>query len=864
MSDLRSLADNLFPSYDKIIIAGDFNLPNISWTDSNHTSIGTLGQNFCDILDDYFMAQLCLIPTRESNILDLLITNQPEQVSILDICDPTELGMKTDHKVTRFTFSKASNTIMSNKRLVYDYKSGNFDDLRKRLIDMDICSLMTINGTDSSIDDDWSIWKNGVLTAVHEFIPTKHVNPRRSPPWISPTILHQIREKVITRKRYLRRGTDYLKEKFSRLRAQVKKAIKESRESFFQSLGTTLKINPKRFWSIFKIKSNSSSVPNSVSRICANNPESRLQASTPHNIASMFNEYFHSVYASDLEQPSLTQPVSSSPISSISSIELTEEEVCHALQNLDPSKAHGPDGLPSRILKECAHQLAPSLHYLFTKSLKISQVPAEWKLANIIPIHKKGNKNHVENYRPISLLSIVSKTLERCVLNHISHHIQSNIHSAQFGFVSGRSCATQLLSILNIIGKNLDKGLQTDVVFMDIAKAFDTVDHSKMLQKLREFGFSGSVLLWLKNYLSGRFQRVTVHGATSQSLPITSGVPQGSLLSPFLFSVYINDLPNHLSSSTGVGLFADDTKLYKAVQNPSDALILQEDIQHLQCWSEENRLRFNISKCKVLSITRKSSPLITSYSLDGQQLTLSNLEIDLSVIMNSNLTWINQVNRVRSKANQMLGFIRRSTIEMHDVGARKYLYLQLVRNNFAYASQVWSPQTIKLIEDIEKVQRRATKYILNLGFITNVPYTTRLLQLDLLPLTFWHEYLDLVLLYKIINGYTYIDNSARPTMAGSGITRSESNENVIKFSIPFANTVTFQTSYFIRACKTWNTLSCDLRHRDIGLNTFKSKLKTYYKHALSKVYNCDDPRTWKSICVKCRRARSLDGVLRCC
>jgi hypothetical protein len=159
------MADNLFPNYNKIIIAGDFNLPNISWTDSNHTSTGTLGQNFCDILDDYFMSQLCLIPTRESNILDLIITNQPEQISILDICDPTELGMKTGHKVTRFTFSKASNNILSNKRLVYDYKSGNFDDLRKRLIDMDICSLMTNNGTDSSIDDDWSIWKNGVLTA---------------------------------------------------------------------------------------------------------------------------------------------------------------------------------------------------------------------------------------------------------------------------------------------------------------------------------------------------------------------------------------------------------------------------------------------------------------------------------------------------------------------------------------------------------------------------------------------------------------------------------------------------------------------------------------------------------------------------
>ena len=190
-------------------------------------------------------------------------------------------------------------------------------------------------------------------------------------------------------------------------------------------------------------------------------------------------------------------------------------------------------------------------------------------------------------------------------------------------------------------------------------------------------------------------QRVTVHGATSQSLPITFDVPQGSLLSPFL-SIYINDLSYHLSSSTGVGLFGDDTKLYKAVQNPSDALVLQDDIQSLQSWSEENRLRFNISKRKVLSITRKSSPLIPSFTLDGKQLTLSNTEMELGVVLNSNQTWVNQINSVRYKANKMLGFVRRSTKEIHDVRARKSLC-----NNFAYASQVWSPQTIQLIENIE-------------------------------------------------------------------------------------------------------------------------------------------------------------------
>ena len=178
MSDLRSIADNLFPNYDKIIITGDFNLPNISWTSTTHTSTGLLGQNFCDILDDYFMTQLCLTPTRESNILDLLITNQPEQISSLDICDLTEIGMTTDHKVIRFTCCKTFNTITSNKRLVYDYKRGrNFDDLRKRLLDMDICHLMTNNGTDTTIDDDWSIWKSKCVDSCKRIYPHETCKP---------------------------------------------------------------------------------------------------------------------------------------------------------------------------------------------------------------------------------------------------------------------------------------------------------------------------------------------------------------------------------------------------------------------------------------------------------------------------------------------------------------------------------------------------------------------------------------------------------------------------------------------------------------------------------------------------------------
>ena len=256
---------------------------------------------------------------------------------------------------------------------------------------MDIYYLVINNRAVTTIDDKWSIWKNSVLTAVKEFIPTKHVNPRRLRPWITLNIIHLTRKKVITRKRCL-----------SRSRTQVKKAIEESRESFFHSLGSILRNNSKRFWSIFKIKSNSRRVPNLVSTSVIAILKVDHMLTRYIVLHRCFNEYFHSVQTSAKEEssstPRSTQPASFSPLSSISSINLSIQEVCHALQNIDSSKAHGLGGLPSRILKECAHQLPPSLYYLFTKSLKIPEIPVEWKLANIITIYKKGTKNHVKNF----------------------------------------------------------------------------------------------------------------------------------------------------------------------------------------------------------------------------------------------------------------------------------------------------------------------------------------------------------------------------------------------------------------------------------------------------------------------------------
>ena len=229
------------------------------------------------------------------------------------------------------------------------------------------------------------------------------------------------------------------------------------------------------------------------------------------------------------------------------------------------------------LLRETADNIAVSLKKLFNKSLQHGIIPDEWRVANVVPVYKKGRKDCVENYRPISLLPLVSKVLERCVLARVRVHLYHFISPAQHGFLPGRSCATQLLTVLNQIGEHLDTGKQTDVIYLDMSKAFDKVCHLLLLRKLKQCNVSGRLLDWFNAYLTNRRQRVTVSGATSTEVLVSSGVPQGSLLGPLLFLMFVNNLPDRCSSSN-VPCFADDTKIYKLIESVDDSKALQSDL----------------------------------------------------------------------------------------------------------------------------------------------------------------------------------------------------------------------------------------------------------------------------------------------
>jgi hypothetical protein len=392
----------------------------------------------------------------------------------------------------------------------------------------------------------------------------------------------------------------------------------------------------------------------------------------------------------------------------------------------------------------------------------------------------------------------------------------------QYGFISGRSTSLQLLNVLDKWSEAVDNGKSVDVIYMDYMQAFDTVPHKRLMNKLKAYGIKEPVYSWTKNFLQDRFQQVTVNSEHSPWSNVTSGIPQGSVLGPLLFVIFINDLPNLVDSD--VYLFADDTKIFNIISDVKDTYQLQADLNKLSNWSDTWLLKFHPDKCKHMHIGKPGPKPDQTYTLKSKTLQKVNEEKDIGVIIDSELNFDKHISEKVNKANSMFALLRR-TFQFLDQSTFVPLYKTLVRTHLEFASSVWHPYKVKHLDMIENVQRRATKQIPGLK---NLTYAERLKKLKLPTLSFRRIRGDMIELYKILNGK--YDRQAAPFIKlwKDMSIRTGVRGNSLKLYPQRARTELRKNSFAIRVAKTWNNLPESIVTAPT-VNTFKNRLDKHWR-----------------------------------
>lgn len=500
-------------------------------------------------------------------------------------------------------------------------------------------------------------------------------------------------------------------------------------------------------------------------------------------------------------------------------IEITEEMVRKKLKALNQNKSPGPDGIHPRILKELSQELILPLTLMFQKSITAGKLPTAWKDGHIIPIFKKGNKHKVENYRPVCLTAICCKILESIIRDKIMDHLvkYNLITSKQHGFLIGRSTLTQLIETLEEWTTMLDQNNNLDVLYCDFKKAFDSVPHQRLMKKVKSFGIEGNVAGWINDFITGRRQRVCINNSKSSWVNVTSGVPQGSVLGPLLFVLFINDLPGVIDCLAM--LYADDTKIYQAVNNSKDAEIFQENIRLLWNWSIEWQLHFHPDKCHILHLG-KSNMNHHYYMGAGDTTPHTHLkstkeEKDLGVLVDDQLKFSSHCDKIVNTANKLLGIMRRGFTYLSKT-TFSLIYKGIIRPIVEYASTVYSPILMKDVNKLESIQRRATKMVVGMA---EKSYEERLKYLNLPTLRYRRLRGDMINVYKYLHGFYWVDAEKLLPLCKDTRTRGH------QYKLQSINCNTRSRLHFFtqRIVNKWNNLS-NKTVTATSVNSFKNRI----------------------------------------
>lgn len=820
---------NTLPVNDssEVIIVGDFNLPNVNWKSGcveapdNTTDRNLRNQmNYLDFfirkglswhIKDTITRRRLVNDYLQESILDQLLTTNMSMIVSIKTLAP--LG-RSDHVVIEsiLQINNDANYISSRKR--------NWSKCdRSKVKSMGENTNWFFNGEEDDIEgmwDDLCSKINVIIDTCTPIITNKTVNgiEFRKMPWECSKLKRLRKEKNRSWKEFENQPTtinfkyamDYqqsfeftegvLKRNYER---KLAKNIKTNSKGFFSYVRSKRKVN-ERLGSLIDTSTNT-------------------KTTTPKETADLLAEYFASVFKEEPQGPLRKECYGTvSGMSQIGNIQVNDQDVFLLLNDLNIYKSHGPDEIHPSILKElCGNRLFTSaVTKLYKCCAKYGKIPETWKQAVVIPLFKKGSKLNVNNYRPVSLTCILCKVYEKLLRKHILQHVSEQVSSSQHGFVQGKSCLSNLLETVEAVANYLDSGRDADIVYLDFCKAFDSVPHSRLLVKLQSFGITGNTLAIIKDFLSNRWMTIKVGDSYSERKRVVSGVPQGSVIGPLLFVLFINDLPDSVKSFAR--LYADDLKL---VGDANSSEILENDLKSLSIWESDWGMNFNPEKCSVIHIG-KDNPR-KDYYFNGNVLNTVENEKDLGVLLTESFTWNEQIQECIGKAKQMTSWILRNILS-RDADVLLPIYKSLIRPHLEYCVQVWAPRprhgNWRIIMELENCQRKFTKVIK--GF-EQLSYKERIEKLGLTTLLERRTRGDLIEMFKIRNNYvSYGQDMFQTGRSGRRLLLQ-----------PQANTTLYQDLFKCRSVAYWNRLPLSVRTAS-SVTNFKILLDKHKDEAMSR------------------------------
>jgi hypothetical protein len=840
MENLQSyLDDRLDIKHHDVYITGDFNFPNINWNSmSVERSLGSGASSSAQVLlsfmDRNFFTQVVNTPTRNNNILDIVLTNTPRYISdvhsnITKLSDHNlvKIDLGFDCRNVDYCQSKKDPGPFSFYSL--DLREGDYEGMNMHMRNIN-WNLLYEMCCDDNGESFMELLRLTMLQLSLIYCPAKKppstLKPKKNR---NKDLLYRKRRKIKGRLRSIELHQpnsptiQKLKDELSLLHYDIRDAIKDELHRKEQKAVAALKTNPQYFFSYAKrhskLKSNVGPLRN----------ENGTLTHDPKAMAAILQKQYTAVF-SDPKNPTIKDTTEDlpPPRCTLTDISFTENDIMMAIDEIDSHAATSHECIPAKVIKACKENICTPLHILWKNSYSQGKIPPELKKQYITPIYKKDSKADPSNYRPISLTSHVIKIFERVLRTRIVQYLEDNyiLSSNQHGFRKGRSCLTQLLNHYDNILKNLNNGSETDVIYLDFAKAFDKVDHKLLLKKVRFYGIKGQVYDWIKEFLTGRTQVVTVDGHHSLPGFVISGVPQGTVLGPILFLIHINDLKEAVAKAKASS-FADDTRLAMLIAFIADVLALQKDLDNVVQWSRNNNMKLHEGKFELLSYSTNSSKLLkelpftsgfTEYSTpSGFVIEPKPVVKDLGVYLSSDYSWTPHITQMVASARKMAAWVL-GVFKDRSKTTMLQLWKSLIRCRTEYCCPLWNPIRINNIKAIEDVQRFFTKRIAHLG---DMSYWDRLKVLKLQSLQRRRERYVIIHVWKMLNNIAPNDIKMEfhhHQRLGWTAKLPPHSKNATQ-----AAKTLYDASFAVHGAKLWNILPKDVKEHT-NLDGFKNAL----------------------------------------